>query len=401
MAEETGENSKVPSLPPAPYPGMVENNGKPHHFKNIEGISGVALESVQEGEPVKIYTALALTSDEPVFHKIADNLQRIINHMANQAGTAVNLQKASMTLLVMHPDNSAELWLDTAAVSMLIMVKRGLKAGTVVFEHDIADIIGMSFPCVDIGAQDKVLCIFREGWRFGMAFDFNQRANLDVKAFERILGTLVRDLRYRHLYDALGNAALFARLISAGWFPFVEIIQEIKDLLEHLESGFDIADLEQKTLDSFDESRMQTLLNRWAEKPHLASRMALLQAAVDAFNRKEPVAVIKILLTEIEGVLNDAHRAANGGKGARIKGLLKFALDSAEGKTGGSQTLMFSKAFAEYLTQQTFANFDPESNSGSASSRHAVGHGAAHQDTYTMIRALQVILTLDQLAFYT
>jgi hypothetical protein len=380
---------------------MVENIGEPHRFMNVEGFSGVALESVQEGEPVKLYTALALTSDEPVFHKIADNLQRTINHMANQAGTTVNLQKAGITLLVMRPDNTAELWLDTAAVAMTIIVKRALKAGTAVFEHDIADIIGMSFPCVDIGSKDKLLCIFREGWRFGMAFDFNHRENLDVKAFERVLGTLVRDLRYRHLYDALGNTALFARLISAGWFPFVEIIQEIKDLLEHLDAGFDIADLEQKILKSFDEPRMQTLLDRWAKKPHLVTRMALLQAAVDAFNRKEPVAVIKILLTEVEGALNDAHRAANGGKGAKLKGLLKFAMDSAQGKTGGSQTLMFSKAFADYLTQQTFANFDPESNTGTASSRHAVGHGAAPQDTYTMTRALQVMLTLDQLAFYT
>jgi hypothetical protein len=380
---------------------MVENIGEPHHFMNVEDFSGVALESVREGEPVKIWTALALTSDEPIFHKIADSFQRTINHMANQAGTAVNLQKASITLLVMRPDNTAELWLDTAAVAMMIMVKRALNAGTAVFEHDIADIVGMSFPCVEIGSKDKVLCIFREGWRFGMAFDFNHGKNLDVKAFERILGALVRDLRYRHLYDAIGDTALFARLISAGWFPFVEIIQEIKDLLAHLEAGFDIGDLEQNILNSFDEPRMQTLLNRWAAKPHLATRMALLQAAVDAFNRKEPVAVIKILLTEVEGALNDAHRAVNGGKGAKLKGLLKFAMDSAEGKTGGSQTLMFSKAFADYLAQQTFANFDPESNSGTASSRHAVGHGAAPQDTYTMTRALQVVLTLDQLAFYT
>jgi hypothetical protein len=36
-----------------------------------------------------------------------------------------------------------------------------------------------------------------------------------------------------------------------------------------------------------------------------------------------------------------------------------------------------------------------------ASSRHAVGHGAATQESYTMTRALQVILTLDQRAFYT
>jgi len=38
---------------------------------------------------------------------------------------------------------------------------------------------------------------------------------------------------------------------------------------------------------------------------------------------------------------------------------------------------------------------------GTAGSRHAVGHGAAAQESYTMPRALLAILTLDQLAFYT
>ena len=49
----------------------------------------------------------------------------------------------------------------------------------------------------------------------------------------------------------------------------------------------------------------------------------------------------------------------------------------------------------------TFANYDPDNHAGDAGSRHAVGHGAANSESYTMIKALQVILTLDQLAFYT
>jgi hypothetical protein len=62
---------------------------------------------------------------------------------------------------------------------------------------------------------------------------------------------------------------------------------------------------------------------------------------------------------------------------------------------------LFPTAFAHYLRAHTFANFDPEGSPGSAGSRHAVGHGAAASDTYTMVRALQALLTLDQLAFYT
>jgi hypothetical protein len=267
-------------------------------------------------------------------------------------------------LLVLKPDATAELWLDTAAVSIRCVVKRAVTAGTVVFEHDIADVTGMSFPCVTFGADDKVLCLFREGWRFGFAFDMNPEGKLDIEGFTTTLGTLYRELRYRHLYDAISEQAVFDRLLAAGWFPFAEIITaEFRYLLDHCEAGFDVSEVEDKIIAKFDDARMQRILERWIAKPHFAAKVDLLNAAVDAFRSKEPVAVIKILLTEIEGVLNDAHRAVHGGQGAKLKDLLAFAEASAERKAGGSNT--------------------------------------ASQDTYTMPRALQAILTLDQLAFYT
>nr|WP_218281461.1 hypothetical protein [Pseudomonas sp. RW407] len=402
MVDDVVDTTESTTSDPSPFAGMVRNLGEPIRFTGVQNLSGVSIEAAQEGATVKIATAMALTSDEVFFHQVVEQFVRVINHMAQQASMAVSLDRAGVVLLILRSDSTAELWLDSAAMAAQFIAKRSIKAGTVVFEHDIADITGMSFPCVDIGPADKVLCIFREGWRFGMAFDFNHKGTLNVTAFERTLGTLLRNLRYRHLYDALGNSALFSRLVAAGWFPFVEIIShEIKDLLQHLEAGFDVVGPEQDILNSFGEERMQGILERWAVKPHFAAKMALLKVAIDAFNRKEPITVIKVLLTEIEGVLNDAYRAANGGQGAKLKELLKFAMDSAERKVGGSDTLMFPTEFAEYLARHTFANFDPTAQTGTASSRHAVGHGAAPQESYTMIRALQVILTLDQLAFYT
>jgi hypothetical protein len=105
-------------------------------------------------------------------------------------------------------------------------------------------------------------------------------------------------------------------------------------------------------------------------------------------------------LTEIEGILGNAYRKVHG-RGAKITTLLEFAVASAEAKAGQPNTLLFPAAFADYLKSYTFANFDPAASPGSAGSRHAVGHGAAAAETYTMTRALQALLTLDQLAFYT
>ena len=176
---------------------------------------------------------------------------------------------------------------------------------------------------------------------------------------------------------------------------------EFKDILSHCEAGFDVAEIEEKIVANFDSARTESILERWVAKPHFGKKAELLKVAINAFNNHEPITVIKILLTEIEGILNEAHRKTHGGQGARLKELLKFAEASAEHKAGGSNTLLFPKAFSRYLREYTFANFDPRAQTGTASSRHAVGHGAASQESYTITRALQAILTLDQLAFYT
>jgi hypothetical protein len=397
-----GEQEASTSADPVPVVGSFRNSGEPLHFTNVQPLAGFAAEAAKDGQQVKIWTKLAITSDEALFHRLVGHFVNVINYMAQKDGIGVNLLKAATVLLVLKPDATAELWLDTAAVSIRCIAKRAIEAGTVVFEQDLADITGMNFPCVTFGPADKLLCLFRADWRFGFAFDMNPEGDLDVEGFTKTLGSLYREMRYKHLYDAMNEPAVFDNLLTAGWFPFVEIITaEFRELLEHCEAGFNIGEIEASILAKFDDLRMQRILERWLNKPHFAARGELLNAAICAFLKREPIAVIKILLTEIEGVLNDAHRAVHDGQGAKLKGLLEFAEVSAQRKAGGSNSLLFPKAFSRYLREHTFAAFDPISQSGTAASRHAVGHGAASQDSYTMLRALQAILTLDQLAFYT
>jgi hypothetical protein len=360
------------------------------------------MEPGQGGQTIKVCTRLAVNSDDPLFHRLVESFNGIITHMAQRAGTDVRLTRTDTVLLVIKADNTAELWLDTAAISLRCMAKRSIAAGTVVFEHDIADVTGMAFPCVNFEPTDKILCLFRKDWRFGLAFDFNPDGKLDVEGFTAMLGGLYREIRYRHLYDLVGNTTLFDRLVASGWFPFIEIITaEFRDLLRHSEAGFDLSKIEKDIVAKFDQERLRHILDRWVTKPHFALKATLLGEAIDAFSQKKPVTVIKILVTEIEGVLNEAYRIAHGGQGAKLKELLAFAEKSAEQKAGGANTLLFPAAFIQYLKAHTFANFDPVAQTGTAGSRHAVGHGAAAQDSYTMTRALQAILALDQLAFYT
>ncbi|AAM38168.1 hypothetical protein GUF72_16810 [Xanthomonas citri pv. citri] len=363
---------------------------------------GFSMNSVSEGEIAHVRARAALTSDAQLFHKVVESLEGVITHAASKQGVAINLRQASTILMIVKPDNSFELWVDAAAVALNCRIKRSLAAESAVFEQDIADITHMQFPLVEIGERDGVLCLFREAWAFGLAFDFNVGGALDREQFERDLGSLYRVLRYRHIYEVMDNPATMAALRSKGWFPFAEIItSEFRQLASYVASGFDITKIEADIVEAFDDERLNWLLERWNAKPHFVAKQALLEEAIQAFKQRRPVAVIKILLTEIEGILRDAYRAKNEGKNAKVNTLLEFAREAGERSAGAPDTLLFAHAFREYMHEYIFANFDPMEQSGEAGSRHAVGHGAATQESYTMTRALQAILTLDQLAFYT
>lgn len=377
----------------------IENTGEPIKLTDVR-LSGIAAEPGRKGQTIKVWSKLALTSDEPLFHRAAEGLIPALSSWATRAGATVDLRRADLLLLVIKPDHTAELWVDAAAVSLNLLVKRDIKAGAAVFEKDIADVVGMSFPAVQISSKDRILCLFRQDWRFALFFDLKEEGIGSLPEVEKTLGTLYRALKHRHLYEALANETVFASLIRAGWFPFVELLgHEFKELADHSAAGFDLDEVEARIVDGFDNQRVDRMLKRWLAKPALASREKLLTSATNAFKARDPIATIKIVLTEIEGVLIDAYRAANG-KSAKLATLLQFAISSAEKKAGSADTLLLPTAFGRYLTEYTFCNFDPEGPPGSAGSRHAVGHGVADPASYTDVRALQCLLSFDQLVFY-
>jgi hypothetical protein len=97
-------------------------------------LHGVSAEAARPSNKVKIWTRLALTSDDRIFHRVVENLSSAIMHLAQQAGATVNLARADTVLLVIRPDDTAELWIDAAAMALQIMVKQDVPAGSVVLK---------------------------------------------------------------------------------------------------------------------------------------------------------------------------------------------------------------------------------------------------------------------------
>ena len=78
---------------------------------------------------------------------------------------------------------------------------------------------------------------------------------------------------------------------------------------------------------------------------------------------------------------------------------MRFASEAGTQKAGASDTLFFPSEFQRYLEGSMYKGFDPLAGNATAS-RHGAAHGAAPSHSYTLTRALQIILTLDQVSHY-
>lgn len=124
-----------PKIEGTEMPGILLGNaGKPIKLSGVQ-LDGVSAEAGRAGESVKVWTRLALTSDDCFFHRVVEGLSNAIEHIARQSGHVINLKNARHVLLVVDPDNTGELWIDAAAVALSVMPKREMAAGTVSERH--------------------------------------------------------------------------------------------------------------------------------------------------------------------------------------------------------------------------------------------------------------------------
>ena len=372
----------------------------PHVNLDDIKINGFSTKNALAGEETSILVRALITSDQPEFYLYMKQITNFIVGPARKAGVELLIDQVSTLLLVTHVDGTADLYFQNVPMTLEILAKHDLAGGQVVYQSSIADIRRVRFPGIDLKSTDGVFICFKVGWKFGLFFDLANDRILNTDAMEISLGNLYRYLSFEEAYTALGNQDVFAKIVEAGWFPFLEIIGgEFEKLVAAYKANFNIQAEEELLLKNFDNVRIDRLTERWWKRECLTNRKAIIEPAIEAFKRCDPVSCLKIILTEIEGVIQDA-RIADAGTGAKIKDLLKYATEQGLKKTGDQASLLFPKEFLKYLSDYTFANFNPQKPEAGIMSRHSVGHGGATADAYTQMRALQAILTLDQISFY-
>ncbi len=382
------------------------------HFENVQNLAGFAAENVKGGETVKVLTRASLTSDDQEFYQYSESISNIFLNKKR-----IQIDNVYQFLVIIHQDLSADLYVNDFGVLVEIKAKRDIKAGEAVTQGDIADIRKVKFQDIEIVDTDKVIYCFKVGWRFGLFFDLTPRIQpakatqaiatekLDVEKLYLSIGELRRYLSFYHVYKVLESETHFDEMMKDGWFPFVEILaDEYKKLSEVYQSKFDFENKVKNIVDSFNEERIKKITEKWWKNQIFSDKKSLIEAGVNAYlqnNQDGFVNCIKNLWTEIEGILRKLYHSETGkGDGIKAADLIAHIVEKAKNKSGSDYSLLLPLPFLKYLQDVVFANFNVESGKVDMS-RNASSHGVAEANQYTKDRALQLILVLDQIYFYS
>jgi hypothetical protein len=332
------------------------------------------------------------------FHKI---LEQLFDHYL---GKYFLVDQVSQFLLVIHQDLSADAYISDIPAQLSIRAKRSIAAFEAVGNRDLADITELRFLDVELEPADHLVYCFKRGWRFGLYFDLDPTPNrrLDSEKLYQDLGGYFRYLSFYDEYSTIEDSDLFDRLFADGWFPFMEIMggdfNSLSDAYRHAEKA---PGLHSDFLKMFDATRISMIAERWWQSRIFADKRSILQAGFDAYltnSESGNINCIKTLQSEIDGVIRLEYFREKQ-KRPSFTDLVTYVREKANAKFRTADALGFPELFYRYLDEIVFRDFRLEDGHVELS-RHSSLHGVVSGDQYTREKALQSILTMDQLCWY-
>ena len=372
------------------------------HFRLAKVMKMVFLaEALAPGQSGPGIVCDSVTSDYEMFYKYMAGFS---GYVLGPAGISVN--SVCQFLAILHKDETASIFVNQVPVALAIRAKRGLKAGERVGYNALADITGIRFVGIQFAHTDSIIYCFKVNWKFGLYFDLRPQASknpsFDSREASLAIASQYRRLAFQEVYDALESDRCFASMIQDGWFPFIELLGgEFEELVIFYQQSLDVAQKSLALSRTFDVERLKHITERWWGHPLYDEKRAILEAGTQAFTQATPhgdICCIKTLLPEIEGILRLLLYADKGEDTRKQERWFAHLEEKARSKAHNAESLLIPGHFVHYLENVIFPSFNLASGTLSLS-RHTAAHGLASPDLYTRVRALQVILVLDQLRF--
>jgi hypothetical protein len=360
--------------------------------------AGFAAEDARPGTSCLILQKAFLTTDD------GEDLYTYLDGIAGQflvaelAKRQIALQVVSNVFINITQRTKAHVYLNFDTIKGAV-VKRPVKAGSAVMQSDIADVRSVSFSEFPMPATGAIVYSFREGWRRALYFDYSMLPDEPDRALTglpEMFGQFHNIMLFRDLFRM--RPELLENMYEAGWFPFIRLpLPLLKNLHSALEAGFPTDNEVRQLVESIADDELLRLAEQWKTKPLFSPHADFLERAVRHYTSGDYVSAAHILAPRIEGILRGLH-LGKGGKPKSPQLLDTLVAEVRQAVKGPSAFL--PEAFRQYLQTYLYAGFDLEQGR-IAFSRNSIAHGVTPADQFDRVRALQLLLIVDQIAFYT
>lgn len=154
---------------------------------------GFATEKAESGQQARILVKnKLLTSDSPIFHIYMQQISSIF-----LLKTKIPLVLMHKFLILLHNDNTADIYINDFPELAKVKVKNSTKAGEKIYRNNVSDISDLRFSDIKIKEDDAIIYCLRTDWRFSLYFDFTREIKLEILSKE--LGELKKEAEFYNI----------------------------------------------------------------------------------------------------------------------------------------------------------------------------------------------------------
>ncbi len=275
----------------------------------------------------------------------------------------------------------------------------------ITFNADVQEFITIETERINISDNDMFIgyISFSDINLRSIFFDFNkQHSNKSLNVF---LSRSTRKYQRIIFQNAYYAAKLYNKPpdskgmnfeILQGWFPFKRILgKEFEELYDRITkfqpTKTNLYQL--PIIEAFNPERLKDILEDWRKIDIFPYET--LEKGVNHYLNGDALSSIRVLIPDIEGIVRNT--LPDKFKSLKQSDIPQMITEhSRTNATYNRENLLFIDAFHSYLKKVWFASF---STSTRNISRPTVSHGNAEYKEYKLEKALQLILTIDQLNF--
>lgn len=300
-------------------------------------------------------------------------------------------------LIYISDHNEAEIFINMPSV-LKIIAKERIESGCTITKDNVADIVKIEFPEVELNQDFRLIYIFSFGWRRGLYFDLIPAKDRDKEPkgdLETIFASFHSYLIFHEVFDL--TPEIKDKLKKHGWFPFIRILgKNFEKLRDAAVYDFPITDIALEVIETFDEENITEIINNWMKKDIFKKHESLIRKGIDEYLEGDFISAIHILYPRIEGIMRYVYL---GEKDKPTSEKLRKKLVHLAKEKCTESSLYLPDDFDVYLKDFYFSSFCLEEGEIDLS-RHSLAHGVAREDDFNKIKAFQSIMILDQISFY-